>query len=235
MTTPGTTAPAPSTPAAAARVVDSPVTTPTTAAPGLRAELARQVDVLVAKAVPAAAGLSDDAFRELLSPLTEALPAVALPADELPFVVVLPHGLVPPLAMAERMELGGKPGYSSMTADELHRFRPSTDVVVPEQPYLAVGIDTGTSTLGVAPDDALPRLLAGGRWPLTLEEGLAVGLQFPEALTQRNCFEMLGSRSGDRRVTGLWVMKGGAPRLGWCWWGAPHGWLGAASCAERRV
>jgi hypothetical protein len=198
-------------------------------------ELARQVDVLVDKGVPAVAGLTELAFRALLAPVADALPPRPPAEGELPFVVVLPPELVPALALVERMELRGKPGLSSMTAEELSRFRPSPDVHVPDSPYLAVGVDTGAATLGVAPQDALPGLLARGRSPLTLEEGLAVVLQHPEVLRERNCFEMLGSRGGDRRVTGLWVRKGGAPRLGWCWWGAPHDWLGAASCAERRV
>ena len=35
-----------------------------------------------------------------------------------------------------------------------------------------------------------------------------------------------------RRVPTFWVSKG-APRLGWCWAGNPHSWLGAASAAGR--
>jgi hypothetical protein len=95
-------------------------------------------------------------------------------------------------------------------------------------------VDTGAATLGVRPDDALPQILAAGRTPLTLEEGLAVVLQHPEWLRERNCFELLGSRAGDKRVTGLWLSKG-APRLGWCWGGNPHTWLGMASAGARRT
>lgn len=192
------------------------------------AELDRQLTTLVAAGVPAAAGVSDAAFADDVRRLRAVLP------DDEPFVVALPHGFVPALAVVESLRLGGRPGYSSMTADELATFRPSTEVDVPHRPYLLVGLDTGADTRGVSPEEALPGLLAAGRSPLTLEEGLCVVLQHPEVLGQRDCFEMLGSRSHDRRVTGLWVMKGGAPRLGWCWWGAPHSWLGMASCRERR-
>jgi hypothetical protein len=38
--------------------------------------------------------------------------------------------------------------------------------------------------------------------------------------------------AGDRRVPALWI-SGGAPKLGWCWAGNPHTWLGSASCATR--
>jgi hypothetical protein len=51
-------------------------------------------------------------------------------------------------------------------------------------------------------------------------------------LKTANAFSLLGSRRGDRRVPALWL-SGGRPRLGWCWAGAPHFWLGSASCAER--
>jgi hypothetical protein len=33
-------------------------------------------------------------------------------------------------------------------------------------------------------------------------------------------------------VTAIWISKG-APKLGWCWAGNPHTWLGSASCAKR--
>ena len=200
--------------------------TPPTAAPSL--ELDRQVERYVEAGAPAATGLSDDAFRDLLAPLAGVLPDG--PADDL-FAVVLPPGLVPPLSLVAALRLRGKPGYSSMTVEEVDAFRPAVDV--PAEPYLAVGLDTGPETLGVAPDDALPGLVARGRSPLTLEEGLALALHHPDVLVDRNCFELLGSRATSRRVTGLWVMKGGRPRLGWCWWGAPHTWLGMASCAAR--
>ena len=198
----------------------------TAPAPTPTAELDRQVDRYVDAGAPAAAGLSETAFRDRLRPLADAVPA----GDAL-FAVVLPPGLVPPLALVAALRLKGKPGYSSMTVEEVDAFRPAVDV--PAGPYLAVDLDSGPETHGVSPDDALPRLVARGRSPLTHEEGLALVLQHPDVLVDRNCFEMLGSRATSRRVTGLWVMKGGRPRLGWCWWGAPHTWLGMASCGDR--
>jgi hypothetical protein len=46
-------------------------------------------------------------------------------------------------------------------------------------------------------------------------------------------FMLAGSRRGDRRVLALWIPEK-APKLGWCWEGNSHSWLGVAS-AERRV
>jgi hypothetical protein len=98
--------------------------------------------------------------------------------------------------------------------------------------YVAVGIDTGRDLLNVTPDDSLERILERGRSPLTIEEGVAVLTHFPGVLRTQNAFSLPGSRRGDRRVPALWISQG-APRLGWCWAGNPHTWLGSASCAGR--
>ncbi len=75
-------------------------------------------------------------------------------------------------------------------------------------------------------------ILRDNRSPLTLDEGIALITHYPDVLKTRNCFSTLGSRCGDRRVPALWL-SGGRTRLGWCWGGNPHTWLGSASCATR--
>ena len=127
------------------------------------------------------------------------------------------------------VELAGKPGFTDMEPGDLDRFRPIDGVAVPPGPaYLALDLDTGADTLNVTPDDALETITGQHRSPLTLAEGLALVTHFPELLGSQNCFSMLGSRCGDRRVTAMWI-SGGRPRLGWCWAGNPHTWLGSAS------
>ncbi len=54
----------------------------------------------------------------------------------------------------------------------------------------------------------------------------------PHVLERNRCFMLSGSRRGDRRVPAMWI-SAGAPKLGWCWDGNPHGWLGVASAAGR--
>ncbi len=71
-----------------------------------------------------------------------------------------------------------------------------------------------------------------GRTPLTIEEGIAVLTQAPYLLERNKCFSLAGSRRGDRRVPGLWISNR-APKLGWCWDGNPHDWLGVASAGTR--
>ncbi|HEY9476757.1 MAG TPA: DUF5701 family protein [Mycobacteriales bacterium] len=189
-------------------------------------ELRRQTEVLVEKDYPALAGLTAAAFRALVRPLATRLP------DE-PFVLVVTGALVPLDRLVEHTELGGRHGFTTMEPDDVARFRPTPDLALPSSPvYLITDVDTGEDTRNVRPDDALPKITAAGRTPLTLDEGLAVATQHPAWSRERNCFQMLGSRAGDRRVTGIWVSRG-APRLGWCWAGNIHTWLGMASAARR--
>ena len=188
---------------------------PVTAVPTATfAALQHQADVL------AAAGWAEVPVQRLAE-LAAQEPVAA-------FVLVAPGPA--PVDAIGRVTLRGKAGFTTMEADDLARFVPTT--AAPAGAYLLDDVDTGAAYLGVRPDDALPVILAAGRTPLTLEEGLAVVVQHPEWLRERNCFELLGSRAGDKRVTGLWLSKG-APRLGWCWGGNPHTWLGMATAARR--
>jgi hypothetical protein len=195
-------------------------------------ELDRQVATLVDKGYPSLTGLTESDFVALLSPLRDAVADLPPAADDrIPFVLVV-TGLAREQAFA-RVDLRGKPGFTTMEPDDLARFVPVADVEVPAATaYVLADIDTGQDTLGVPPEDAMPTILAAGRGPLTLDEGIAVVTHHPDLLATGNRFSMLGSRCGDRRVTAIWVSER-RPRLGWCWAGAPHTWLGSASGGAR--
>ena len=165
-----------------------------------------------------------------VGPLEDAAASLEATAEGLPFVLVV-RGVAPAAAIAG-VELAGKPGFTTMEPDDLARFRPLDGLEPPDGAYLLAGLDAGAATLNVTPDDALPAIEREGRSPLTLDEGLALVTHFPEVLRTHNCFSLLGSRCGDRRVTAIWVSER-RPRLGWCWAGNPHTWLGSASCGAR--
>ncbi len=199
-------------------------------------EFDRQLQTLLDKGYPALAGIAVEEFTRLIEPLRELLPravsAVATEQDPIPFLIVVRGSLVPPGAAVERFEVRGKAGWSDM-ADEIDSYKPIDGVDVPLGPaYLVVDVDTGKDTLNVRPNDALPMITGAGRTPLTTDEGVALVTQHPEVLTERNCFQALGSRADNKRIPSFWISKG-APRLGWCWAGNPHTWLGAGSAAAR--
>ena len=194
-------------------------------------EFDRQVDCLVATGLPELRELSESCFRAWLEPLRDLLPPPAEDGVGIPFVVVVPD--LPVVPVLESVHGTGGAGFTTMEPDDLARFRPLPDLGVPAAPYLLHDVDPGPDTLNLRPAEVLPLINAAGRSPLTIAEGLAVLVQDHGVLRTRNCFSLLGSRAGDKRVPALWVSER-RPRLGWCYQGAPHTWLGSASCAARR-
>lgn len=201
------------------------------------------MDALLAGGYPRVAGMSEAGFLGLLEPLrAEVLarePEMAPPArDRVPFVVVVTKHVVPaersmPLTRLPLTRLGGRPGFVSRDTTDIGRFEAIGGVDVPDRhAYLVLGVTRGDEYRNTRPDDALAAITARGRTPLTVDEGIAFITAFPGALEKNHCFSLLGSRCGDRRVPALWISER-APKLGWCWAGNPHSWLGAASCGGR--
>ena len=196
-------------------------------------ELEHQVELLVERGYPELAGLEPAAFRDRLSPLEKVSEPDAVGPGRIPFVLVVASRLVPAARAVERILRNGETGFSVLDDDDLARFAPIDAVDLPDAPaYLLVDVDTGAETRNVTPDSALESILERGRSPLTVDEGIALVTHHPEAVAPNAGFSLLASRCGDRRVTAIWISKG-RPKLGWCWAGNPHTWLGSASCAAR--
>lgn len=226
----------PATTTTRAATAASPIAVPDVSTPALRrAELDRQVEVLLAKGYPALSGRAAEDVVALAAPLREkAARLVPTGPDRLPFVLVAGRALVSGFDVIPTLELRGRAGFTSMERSDLDAFVPVADIGVPDvELYLLVDVDLGADSLNVPPQEALPGISAAGRTPITVEEGLAIVTQFPDVLAQSR-FSLLGSRCGDRRVPAIWVSER-RPRVGWCWDGAPHTWLGSASCAARVV
>lgn len=174
-------------------------------------------------------GLGDDgvAFRT-------ALESVRPPEPAARSVLTMSRELVPVAAVAARIEREGRElVLGHLTSDDLESFVPIDPVQTPDgAAYLAIDIDLGAASRNVPPELALRDILEAGRSPLTLDEGIALVLQQPEAIAPNWGFSMAGSRRGDQRVPAFWVSEG-RPKLGWCWDRNPHTWLGTASCSHR--
>ncbi|MGH2837081.1 MAG: DUF5701 family protein [Thermoleophilaceae bacterium] len=149
-------------------------------------------------------------------------------------VLAVSRDVVPVADAAARIERRERPVVlGHLTPDELAAFVPIDSVSLPDAPaHLAIDVDLGASSRNVPPEEALRHILGAGRSPLTIDEGVAVMLQQPEAIAPNWGFSMAGSRRGDQRVPAFWISEG-QPKLGWCWDGNPHTWLGTASCARR--
>ena len=149
-------------------------------------------------------------------------------------MVVRSRDVEPVAAAAARIRRRGKAlVLGHMDYADLAAFVPIAPVELPDAPaYLVHDLDLGAGSRNVRPEAALRDILAAGRSPLTLDEGIALVLEQPEVIATNWGFSMAGSRRGDQRVPAFWVSDG-RPKLGWCWDRNPHNWLGTASCAGR--
>jgi hypothetical protein len=202
-----------------------------------RAEFGRQIYNLLAKGYPRVAGLTSTEFLAHVYPLLGRVAELQTPAaresEAIPFVIVVKSDLAARAETIGLVERRDEAAFSVLEADDLGGFAPIDGVTLPGGlAYLIADIETGADTRNVAPDAALETITERQRSPLTLDEGIALLTHYPEAVARNAGFSLLGSRCGDRRVTAMWISRG-RPKLGWCWAGNPHTWLGSASCARR--
>jgi len=164
-------------------------------------------------------------------------------------LLVVRPDLLPASRLAPLMDRGGRPGFVVTDLQDVDRFCAVDAVAVPSSPVaLVAGLDRGDAMLSWSPDEALPAIVGAGRSPLTLVEGITWVLQLPAALEPGRCFMTIGSRlrkaggALDARTPAVWISGGtgrdgparrGAPKVGWCWAGNRHTWLGFASAAGR--
>lgn len=201
-------------------------------------QFSQQVDRLIALRYPEHLGVDAPTFRTALEPLSSQIPAGTSVTRDLEvgtasFVLVINSPIMPVRSTLPLVERRGKSAIERLYPIEPEQFRPTDAVGLPEgNAYLMLDIDRGRETLNVTPDAALESIKIFGRFPLTIEEGVALLTQYPEFLQPNNCFSLLASRCGDKRVPALWLSEG-HPKLGWCWAGNPHTWLGSASCGKR--
>jgi hypothetical protein len=165
-------------------------------------------------------------------------------------LLVVHPDLAPASTLAPLLQLNGRPGFVVTDMADVDEFTPIPSVTLPDAPlYLVNDIDRGDAMANWSPDEALPAIEQAGRTPLTLTEGLHWVLQQPDVLARGQCFMTIASRrrkadgSLDARTPAVWISNGtgrdgaarrNAPKVGWCWAGNRHTWLGFASAASRK-
>lgn len=173
--------------------------------------------------------------------------ADALPEEPDAIIAVHP-ALVPPSRLATLLRRHGKAGFVVTDMTDLDQFTPLTDIDIPSTPlYLIHNVDRGAQMRNWSPDEALPAITAAQRSPLTINEGISWLLQEPKLLEPNHCFMTIASRPRkgtglDARTPAIWISGGtgrdgaarkNAPKVGWCWAGNRHTWLGFASTSHR--
>lgn len=158
--------------------------------------------------------------------------AVATPSHA-PLVLVVPASLVPAARSMPLTSLGGRAGFVSRDTSDIAGFTPIPELDIPARAlYALLDVRRGEEFCNVRPKDALVSIRAAGRSPLTYDEGIALLTHNPGSLEKNKCFSLSGSRCGDKRVPALWISDR-RPKLGWCWDGNPHTWLGSAHAGGR--
>lgn len=216
-------------------------TTPTTSAPTPLPplpSLAEQVDRLVALGLPDAAGVPPERLRGAVGRLGSVEGLLVPNPDR-----------VPPSVLAPLLRLGDRSGFVVEDMTDVDAFAPIAGAEPPSSAFwLVTGLERGDEMANWSPDEALPAITGAGRTPLTLPEGIHWALQVPDVLDRNHCYMTIGSRlrkpSGrlDARTPALWISNGtgrdgkerrNAPKVGWCWAGNRHTWLGFASAGAR--
>lgn len=179
--------------------------------------------------------MSDEQLQATAQQLLPYVHDVALSRpDNIPFIVV-PSGNIDYDNVMAAVTVNGQSGVVNTTPVQPQDFRNIEDVPS-ERLYLLQDVDTGRQFLNISPENSLITIRENRRVPLTLDEGLALVVHFPEVLSDKetyNCIQMPGSRiEGDQRIPSIWISYK-RPRLGWCWDRNIHTWLGSASAARR--
>ena len=200
--------------------------------------LSEQAERLIALGVQEIGGLSPSELR-----------ATAARQKDADALLVVHPDRASASTLASLLEHDGKRGFVVVDMPDIDDFAPIDTVTLPAAPvYFVVGIDRGDPMANWSPDEALPAITAAERTPLTVGEGIHWVLQQPDVLQRGHCFMTIGSRlrkangSLDARTPALWISNGtgrdgrdnrNAPKVGWCWAGNRHTWLGFASASKR--
>jgi len=199
--------------------------------------LADQAERLITLGVAKLADIGEDEIRAV---------ARVEAADAL---LVIHPDRAPASALAPLLRVADKPGYVVADMTDVDEFLAIPEAPIPDAAiYLVSGIDRGDEMANWSPDEALPAITGAARTPLTITEGIHWLLQEPTALERNHCFMTIGSRrkntkgAFESRTPAIWISNGagrdgkatrGAPKVGWCWAGNRHTWLGFASASGR--
>lgn len=202
--------------------------------------LAEQVQVLIDLGVHDLADITADDLRAHARKLPEA-----------PGAILAVHpSLAPPSRLARLLTRHDKPGFVVVDMPDLDQFGPIVGVKVPDAPLYPIhDVNRGDEMRNWSPNEALPAIISVGRSPLTISEGISWLLQEPKLLEPNHCFMTIASRISrgerlDARTPAIWISGGtgrdgkdnkNAPKVGWCWAGNRHTWLGFATTSHRNT
>lgn len=206
--------------------------------PSVRTQAEHLIDLGVAEL----AGVDADRLRTLAASHPDEPDG---PADAL---LAIDSSLAPASMLTPLLRRDGRPGFIVSDMSDVDQFTPIDGATPPSPVYVVSNVERGDELANWSPDEALAEFAERSRSPLTLTEGIHLALQAPAALERGRCYMTIGSRlrkpNGrlDSRTPALWISNGtgrdgrtnkDAPKVGWCWAGNRHTWLGFASATAR--
>ena len=155
----------------------------------------------------------------------------------------------PPSVIVTALRVDGRRGFVVSDMSDVDEFVPIPSVDLPAAPvYLIRDLDRGDAMAKWSPDEALPCHRGIGPNAAHRERGTALAPAATRGVGTWALFHAIGSRrrkldgSLDARTPALWFSNGtgrdgpanrNEPKVGWCWAGNRHTWLGFASAACR--
>lgn len=188
----------------------------------------QQVETLLMRGCHRALGMSERDFRLWLDLLRDRLGEVGETSlDNLPFLIVVPHGMLPVARQMELLVVAKKRGYAGIDCEKLVNFE---NLGSSKFPYLVCDVEDGAVNIGQFLDDITRQIRCNCRHGLTVEEGIALATHSPDLLVHHAV--ALVDTDYMRYVPDLWLSSGG-PALGFDFPRSEKEGRGAPSSARR--
>lgn len=165
-------------------------------------------------------------------------------------LLVIHPSCVPASRLTPLLDRGGKHGFVVVDMPDVDDFTPIEQVTLPASSlYLVHDIDRGDHMANWSPNEALPAVTASethtphpwGGHPLAASaatsprtEPLLHGDRLPASQARRRPGRKdAGAVDQQTGPAEMGRETANAPKVGWCWAGNRHTWLGFASAADR--
>jgi hypothetical protein len=146
----------------------------------------KQIDTIMQRKFHTPTGLSESDFVDLhIMPLKQLLLKndrdTKIEESHVPILVVVPNAIVPLSYQLQSIR-------ESMNDIQLEHiikpewFENAEGVSTPDKPYLLLDVETGYAMKNITPKKCLKIFTDQGRFPLTVDEGIALISHFPEVL-----------------------------------------------------
>ena len=147
---------------------------------------AKQVKTITERKFHMPTGLSENDFvNRHIMPLKQLLVKndkyTKITESHIPFLVVVPNAMVPLSYQLERI----RENINGIELDHLIKpewFENAPGLSTPDKPYLLLDVETGYAMKNTTPKKSVEIFKNEGRFPLTVDEGIALISHFPEVL-----------------------------------------------------